>query len=584
MHSDADALESPKQSVLNHSEKDHSVSGDNAVLSGHSVRSALSVQASSVQSIHSVHSVQPISSIQFASSIFELGQTSGSKSPLEAPYQLKPAIKKRFSNETLNLGAGFFVSDQSQIIIANGRQFSLGGAAQCPRCLRKGHNNKSCSYPIRCLCCYNYGHREKQCLNKLKWRVQWKPKSLSGDKVAFGPKLQWKPKIPLESQPNISGETTMLVDDSHSPREVQQPHLSNSQNGTTPPPLHINLPPTVSPQSPPAFVIEQEQEPDFPPQSIVMANFACDPTPYLPFGAHVENGWQRPARSRVAIGGEPPRCHEEYGIISMDLPPPPALARQALTEVVAFLEANFPVRVFSHFLSPLGLGLGLLEFGSSVHRQSMIDISPFAFNEVTTLRVVKHDEAINHRACPYTRECWIMFLTFPLDYQREEFLDAAIAPFRRRLYWHKGPNKTRTLVHCLMLAPERVPHSVVISRGTTMGGNGRSWSVPTYILGGHFPDGFPGDEDPIPADGNPHPMHGVPLAGNPDNFQNWMHDLVGAGGQVLGDAGLNVQMMQEVNADIVVGQQNEEIQDMTEEMQVDDNVVEHAVPQHPDQP
>jgi hypothetical protein len=132
-------------------------------------------------------------------------------------------------------------------------------------------------------------------------------------------------------------------------------------------------------------------------------------------------------------------------------------ARQALNDVIAFLHDNFPISVFSHFLSPLGLGL--LEFGSSVHRQSMIDISPIDFGGIATLRVVKHDEAINMRSCPYTRECWIMFLAFPLDYQREEFIDVAMAAFRRRLYWHRGPNKTRSLVKCLLLHPERVPHS-----------------------------------------------------------------------------------------------------------------------------
>jgi hypothetical protein len=58
----------------------------------------------------------------------------------------------------------------------------------------------------------------------------------------------------------------------------------------------------------------------------------------------------------------------------------------------------------------------------------------------------------------------------------------------------------------------------VISRGTTLGGNGRSWSVPTYILGGDFPDGMPPDEDPIPANGIPHPAHDVPLVGNLNNF------------------------------------------------------------------
>ena len=73
-------------------------------------------------------------------------------------------------------------------------------------------------------------------------------------------------------------------------------------------------------------------------------------------------------------------------------------------------------------------------------------------------------------------------------------------------------------MHYLILAPERVPRSVVVSRGTSIGGQGRSWSVPTFILGGNFLGGMPSDEDPIPADGNPHPAHGVPLAGNPNNF------------------------------------------------------------------
>lgn len=59
-----------------------------------------------------------------------------------------------------------------------------------------------------------------------------------------------------------------------------------------------------------------------------------------------------------------------------------------------------------------------------------------------------------------------------------------------------------------MLTPDRVPHNVIVSQGTTLGGNGRSWSVPVFILGGHFLDAFLGDEDPVPADGNPHLEHG----------------------------------------------------------------------------
>jgi hypothetical protein len=46
----------------------------------------------------------------------------------------------------------------------------------------------------------------------------------------------------------------------------------------------------------------------------------------------------------------------------------------------------------------------------------MLDISPIAINDNSVLRVVKHGEAINLRACHYSRDCWIMFLAFPLDY------------------------------------------------------------------------------------------------------------------------------------------------------------------------
>lgn len=168
-----------------------------------------------------------------------------------------------------------------------------------------------------------------------------------------------------------------------------------------------------------------------------------------------------------------------------------------------------------------------------------------------------------------------------------EFVDAAVAPFGRRLHWHQGSNKSRTLVRCLVLAPERVPRSLVISQGTTLGGNGRSWTVPTYILRGLLPDVMPVDEDPIPGDGNPHPIHGAPLAGNLNMFQNWMHDNVGGVAQVLGDVGINVQQMQDVNMDINPNDQNVAVgedQALEEGDQMDLNIVEDWVPQHPDQP
>ena len=76
------------------------------------------------------------------------------------------------------------------------------------------------------------------------------------------------------------------------------------------------------------------------------------------------------------------------------------------------------------------------------------------------------------------------------------------------LAWHESPNKTKSFLDWLVLVPERVPHSFVVSQGSILGGSGCSWSAPVYIIGGHFPDGFPQEEDPVPADGLPHSAHG----------------------------------------------------------------------------
>jgi len=72
-----------------------------------------------------------------------------------------------------------------------------------------------------------------------------------------------------------------------------------------------------------------------------------------------------------------------------------------------------------------------------------------------------------------------------------------------------------------------VPRSLNVSQGTTLGGTGRSWSVLVFILDGHFLDAFPAEEDPVPANGNPHPLHNVGHV-NVNVDQHWHHDVAGA--------------------------------------------------------
>lgn len=56
-------------------------------------------------------------------------------------------------------------------------------------------------------------------------------------------------------------------------------------------------------------------------------NFPRNAMLFVPPGLHVEHGWLRPARSRVALSGEPLRRHEQYAILSLD---PPSLQEQVL--------------------------------------------------------------------------------------------------------------------------------------------------------------------------------------------------------------------------------------------------------------
>lgn len=147
-----------------------------------------------------------------------------------------------------------------------------------------------------------------------------------------------------------------------------------------------------------------------------------------------------------------------------------------------------------------------------MQRDQLVRSSLFPLGQ-HVVTVVKHDEGINARSCTYIRICWLMFLAFPLDFQKDLYIRAAVAPYGRLLDWYTDANKSRILVQALILSPDRVPRSLVVSRACLVGGMGRSWSVPVYILNGNFPDAFPADEDPVPFDGEPHAEHAPVVLG-----------------------------------------------------------------------
>ena len=110
-----------------------------------------------------------------------------------------------------------------------------------------------------------------------------------------------------------------------------------------------------------------------------------------------------------------------------------------------------------------------------------------------------------------------MFLCFPLDYQTKGYIEQAVNYFGTVLTWTSNSNcKSRVLVRCSVLHTSKIPRSVLVCKPAVVGGAGLSWTVPVFVLNSQNNEPIPGDEDPIPEDGNQHPF----LGPRPENQHN----------------------------------------------------------------
>ena len=168
----------------------------------------------------------------------------------------------------------------------------------------------------------------------------------------------------------------------------------------------------------------------------------------------------------------------------------------------------------STHLSPLVLAL--LQFGTQITCQVMRNLSPFQLDVGRVLELSAHDHSINWKNSPFCRISWLMFLVFPLDFQTKDYVNMVVTQFGRILVWNDNVNnsKSRVIVQALVLDVHEEPRSVVVCKGTDIGGTRHSWTVPVYILNSQPTDVPPTDEDPIPPDGNPHPVNGLFFPGN----------------------------------------------------------------------
>jgi hypothetical protein len=116
-----------------------------------------------------------------------------------------------------------------------------------------------------------------------------------------------------------------------------------------------------------------------------------------------------------------------------------------------------------------------------------------------------------------------MFLAFPLDFQTREIISQAVGLFGSVINWIDNARcRSRLVLRCKVTLVSRVPRSIIISEGNPMGDQGNSCTVPVFVLNSAQNDVMAGDEDPVPGNGNPHPVHPQQNDGN------------GNGNQVLG--------------------------------------------------
>jgi hypothetical protein len=136
----------------------------------------------------------------------------------------------------------------------------------------------------------------------------------------------------------------------------------------------------------------------------------------------------------------------------------------------------------------------------------MINLSPHHFGNGIELRVVEHDRGINLKNSPFSGTYRVMFLTFPLDFQTRKIVQQVVGLFGSVVTWTDNSRfRSSVLLRCRVTFVSKIPRSIVISDSGTAADGGHSWTVPVFVLDSNPNDVLPGDEDPIPHNGNPHP-------------------------------------------------------------------------------
>jgi hypothetical protein len=238
-----------------------------------------------------------------------------------------------------------------------------------------------------------------------------------------------------------------------------------------------------------------------------MANFPVRPWLFLEGADDIEAGPADRLQRNMMVVDDPPLLHEEYALVFINPQVPDHQRQYFLEEICRVLREDYNYEVSNPEIYPCCVGL--IAFEDAVIRDRMVRDSPHALDEDYTFSLVKHDEGPNMRQPVFEYEAWVMMLSFPLDYQTDHYVNKAVSLFGKLLIWHRPRvKKSRVLVKVFINEVALVPRSLVVKRIYVLGGIGRSWTVPIYILNGRHTNSLlvSTEEAAPPLNASPHPF------------------------------------------------------------------------------
>ena len=194
--------------------------------------------------------------------------------------------------------------------------------------------------------------------------------------------------------------------------------------------------------------------------------------------------------------------------------PPAHLVGVRRQHVLNFLVSTMCVPVLS--AQTWFQGVGLFEMEDPVVRASFTSHPSFPLGldedaQEFFVRFILHNQGEGFRALHGHRQGWLMFIGIPLDYRNTQCIADMVSTFGQLHYWNSTDRrKDRSLVCASFPDNALIPRSLAFREFANWGGTIVSWTAGCYILDGDFAKAMiPVDEDPMPLDGNPHPMPGA---------------------------------------------------------------------------